>query len=90
MLQRNKFEKEYRRLYSEYKYGTCIWSPLASGILAGRYNDGNIPQDSRFSNAHGAINSVWNKYLGPSKKDETCAKLRSLGELATSLGYTQA
>jgi aryl-alcohol dehydrogenase-like predicted oxidoreductase len=37
-------EKEYiRRTFSEYKYGTTIWSPLAGGILTGKYNDGNIP-----------------------------------------------
>ena len=50
MLVRDNFEKNYRRLFAEYKYGTTIWSPLAGGILAGKYNDGNIPAGSRYDN----------------------------------------
>ena len=48
MLVRDKFEKEYRRIFGEYKYGSTIWSPLAGGILTGKYNDGNIPAGSRY------------------------------------------
>ena len=43
MFNRNRFEKEYARLYSEIGLGTTIWSPLASGLLAGRYIDG-VPE----------------------------------------------
>lgn len=50
MLVRDNFEKNYRRLFAEYRYGTTIWSPLAGGILAGKYNDGNIPAGSRYDN----------------------------------------
>jgi voltage-dependent potassium channel beta subunit len=46
MFERARFEKEYAILYREIGYGTTIWSPLASGLLSGKYNDG-IPQDSR-------------------------------------------
>ena len=46
MLHRRRVEKEYARLYSEIGLGTTIWSPLASGFLTGKYNDG-IPADSR-------------------------------------------
>jgi aryl-alcohol dehydrogenase-like predicted oxidoreductase len=48
MLVRNNCEKLQRRVFSEYRYGSTVWSPLAMGILAGKYNDGNIPEDSRF------------------------------------------
>jgi len=48
MLCRDKFEKEYRRIFAEYKHGSTIWSPLAGGILSGKYNDGNIPAGSRY------------------------------------------
>jgi aryl-alcohol dehydrogenase-like predicted oxidoreductase len=41
MLVREKMEKEYRRLFSETKMGTTIWSPICGGILAGKYNDGS-------------------------------------------------
>jgi voltage-dependent potassium channel beta subunit len=46
MFTRERFEKDYAPLYSELGYGTTIWSPLASGLLTGKYNQG-IPQDSR-------------------------------------------
>ncbi len=46
MFSRERFEKEYALLYSELGYGTTIFSPLASGLLTGKYNEG-IPADSR-------------------------------------------
>ena len=46
MFHRERVEVEYQRLYSEIGLGTTIWSPLASGLLTGKYNDG-IPEDSR-------------------------------------------
>jgi len=46
MFHRERVEKEYHRLYSEIGLGTTIWSPLASGLLTGKYNQG-IPKDSR-------------------------------------------
>lgn len=46
MFVRDRFEQEYAPLYKELGYGTTIWSPLASGLLTGKYNEG-IPQDSR-------------------------------------------
>jgi voltage-dependent potassium channel beta subunit len=46
MLTRERFEKEYAPLYKELGYGTTIWSPLASGILTGKYNQG-IPAGTR-------------------------------------------
>jgi voltage-dependent potassium channel beta subunit len=46
LFHRDRVEKEYARLYQDYGLGTTTWSPLASGLLTGKYNDG-IPQDSR-------------------------------------------
>jgi len=48
MFHRDRFEVEYQPLYEELGYGTTVWSPLASGLLTGKYNDG-IPEDSRVS-----------------------------------------
>lgn len=48
MLNRDKVEKEFVPLYNEIGLGTTIWSPLASGLLTGKYNKG-IPDDSRLS-----------------------------------------
>ena len=46
LLERRKVEVEYKRLYEETGYGNTIWSPLASGLLTGKYSAG-IPEDSR-------------------------------------------
>ncbi|KAK4151616.1 putative voltage-gated potassium channel subunit beta [Chaetomidium leptoderma] len=45
---RDRFEVEYGPLFKQHGYGTTIWSPLASGLLTGKYNDG-IPEDSRLA-----------------------------------------
>lgn len=48
MFRREKIEKEYLPLYNEVGLGTTIWSPLASGLLTGKYVDG-IPEGSRLN-----------------------------------------
>ena len=46
ILWRDRVEKEYRRLYEDIELGTTIWSPLASGLLSGKYLNG-VPEGSR-------------------------------------------
>jgi voltage-dependent potassium channel beta subunit len=46
LLHRDRVETEYARLYEDVGLGTTIWSPLASGLLTGKYLDG-VPDDSR-------------------------------------------
>ena len=46
LLERRNVEKNYARLWEDYRYGNTIWSPLASGLLTGKYKDG-IPAGSR-------------------------------------------
>ncbi|MEO6189453.1 MAG: aldo/keto reductase, partial [Saprospiraceae bacterium] len=48
MLTREKVEVEYAQLYSTVGLGNTIWSPLASGILSGKYADGLV-KDTRLS-----------------------------------------
>lgn len=48
MFHRYRFEVEYGRLYDTIGLGTTIWSPLSSGLLTGKYNNG-IPEDSRMN-----------------------------------------
>ena len=48
LLHRERFEVEYARIFRDLGIGATIWSPLASGLLTGKYNDG-IPKDSRGS-----------------------------------------
>jgi voltage-dependent potassium channel beta subunit len=83
MLVRDRFEKEYASLYRDLGYGTTIWSPLASGILTGKYNDG-IPEDSR-ANLKG-YEWLKNSMLKPEWLD----KVRQLKPIADELGCTQA
>jgi voltage-dependent potassium channel beta subunit len=83
MLVRERFEKEYAILYDELGYGTTIWSPLASGMLTGKYNDG-IPADSR-----GALPGY--EWIRPwLSKPESIEKVRALASVAGDLGCTQA
>jgi voltage-dependent potassium channel beta subunit len=46
LFTRRRVEREYARLYEDWGIGTTIWSPLASGVLTGKYLDG-VPEDSR-------------------------------------------
>ena len=84
LLVRDNMEKKLRRLFKETKYGTTIWSALASGLLSGKYNDGNIPEGSRLD-TNPAAGFLLQKYF-TKDKDETCAKMRKLKELADQLG----
>jgi voltage-dependent potassium channel beta subunit len=82
MLVREKFEKEYARLFKDYGYGSTTWSPLASGLLTGKYNNG-IPADSR-----GALKGYeWlQSSLTNPERLETVKKLQAVAdELGVSL-----
>lgn len=46
LFERKRVEKEYARLYDDIGLGLTTWSPLASGLLSGKYLDG-VPDDSR-------------------------------------------
>lgn len=48
LLHRHKLENEYLEIFKNVGLGTTVWSPLASGLLTGKYNDG-IPENSRFA-----------------------------------------
>src|SRR5829696_1155222 len=48
ILEREKIEKDYVDIFRTVGMGTTIWSPLASGLLTGKYNNG-IPENSRFA-----------------------------------------
>jgi aryl-alcohol dehydrogenase-like predicted oxidoreductase len=57
MLHRTRFEKEYSRVFKELGYGSTIWSPLAGGLLTGKYDASReFPADSRLGLQN---NSKW-------------------------------
>lgn len=83
---RDRFEKEYRYLFERHGYGTTIWSPLCSGILTGKYNDGNIPEGSRLATSDFCKNFLVPRYFGEESKPKTVKFLKGLGEVAKELG----
>jgi voltage-dependent potassium channel beta subunit len=83
LFERKRFEKEYARLFKDYGYGSTIWSPLASGLLTGKYLKG-IPKESR-----GALKGY--SWLRESLTDqEKLDKVRALQPIAKELGCTLA
>jgi voltage-dependent potassium channel beta subunit len=83
MFHRRRVEKEYTPLYRELGYGTTTWSPLASGLLTGKYNDG-VPSGTRA----GLRGYEWiaQTVITP----ERLAKVKQLGPLAADLGCSMA
>lgn len=86
MFHRERVEAEYAQLYRDEGLGTTIWSPLASGVLTGKYNQG-IPEDSRMSLA----GYDWlRKSLESEAGQAQLAKVRELTTLADELGIPMA
>ncbi|ACR80365.1 MULTISPECIES: potassium channel beta subunit family protein [Kosmotoga] len=81
MLVREKVEKEYAPIYEKYGIGLTTWSPLASGVLTGKYNNG-IPEGSRLARFSWLRKSLEEKGL---LSDETLSKVRKLEKIAKSL-----
>jgi voltage-dependent potassium channel beta subunit len=81
---RERFEKEYAKLYTDFGLGTTIWSPLASGLLTGKYKEG-IPAESRL----GAPGNEWlkNHALNENNK-RNLSHLPELQKIAQDLGLT--
>lgn len=83
LLERHRFAPEYQQMYREYGYGSTTWSPLASGLLTGKYTAG-IPGGSR-----GALPGF--EWLQEKLTDETSlGKVRALEPLARGMGASLA
>ena len=83
MLHRDKVEVEYSQIYKTVGLGTTIWSPLASGILTGKYADG-IPDGTRFADEK-------NDWLREARfKEEDIIKTKDLVKIAGELDMTMA
>jgi voltage-dependent potassium channel beta subunit len=81
LLHREKVEAEFLPLYENFGLGTTIWSPLASGILTGKYNDG-IPADSRLNlPGYEWLKNRWTSEEGQQQLE----KVRQLTTLAQEL-----
>jgi aryl-alcohol dehydrogenase-like predicted oxidoreductase len=83
LLERNKLENEYLTIFKTVGMGTTIWSPLAAGLLSGKYNEG-IPEDSRF----GLTGFDWLKDRW--MKEDLLNKVKNLAALAKELDVSMA
>lgn len=81
LVERERFEDEYARIFDELGYGSTTWSPLASGLLTGKYVDG-IPEGSR---------AEVMEWLADTLTDEEAnEKVRRFVEVADDLDCTPA
>jgi voltage-dependent potassium channel beta subunit len=83
LLERHRFGPDYEALYEDYGYGSTTWSPLASGLLTGKYNAG-IPKNSR-----GALDGL--EWLKEQLTDaDRLAKVSALKPIADQMGASLA
>jgi aryl-alcohol dehydrogenase-like predicted oxidoreductase len=85
LLHRERVEQEYAPLYADPGLGTTIWSPLASGLLTGKYNDG-VDAQSRL----GQEQMGWLKDMVLDPAGNRLDKVRRYTALAAGLGLSPA
>lgn len=83
LFERHRFSEGYRQVYEDHGYGSTTWSPLASGTLTGKYQDG-VPEGSRAS----LQDLAWLR--GQITDPERLGKVAALRPLAEQLGATLA
>jgi voltage-dependent potassium channel beta subunit len=83
LFNRQKVEADYSEIYKNVGLGTTIWSPLASGLLTGKYNDG-IPKNSRLNMP--GFEWLRDRVL----TDDKIKKAKKLTELANKMGVSLA
>ncbi|MBN9433547.1 MAG: aldo/keto reductase [Bosea sp.] len=84
IFERHKVEGDYLPLYDLVGLGTTIWSPLASGVLTGKYSKG-IPDDSRLNlPGYEWLKEIWQSEGGKAK----LAKVDELAALAKEIGIS--
>lgn len=86
LLHRERVELEYAPLYEEIGLGTTVWSPLASGLLTGKYDDG-VPEGSRLTTeGYGWLE----RFVLGRDADSRMARVRRFSALARELGESPA
>lgn len=83
LFERDKIEADYAEIYKNVGLGTTIWSPLCSGLLTGKYNEG-IPKNSRFSMAD--MSGIKEKVI----LGDRIKKVKKLQELAAKMNVSIA
>jgi len=85
LIERARVEKEYAALYSTHGLGTTTWSPLASGLLTGKYRDG-VPDDSRLNTP--GYEWLRDRLMG--RQQQLQESLRQFAAIARELGSNEA
>lgn len=83
LFERTKVESDYSEIFKNIGLGTTIWSPLASGLLSGKYNE-SIPKGSRFALA--GFDWLKERWM----TDENLKKVKKLADLSKKLGISTA
>ncbi|ABS60662.1 aldo/keto reductase [Fervidobacterium nodosum] len=86
LIFKKRVEEEYAPIYEKYGIGTTIWSPLASGVLSGKYLEG-IPEGSRLDRWPWLRKTMEERGIF---QEETLQKLKRIKEIAEGLGVTMA
>ncbi|KAI9033019.1 NADP-dependent oxidoreductase domain-containing protein [Hyaloraphidium curvatum] len=90
MFNRQKMEVDYLPLFKNFGMGTTIWSPLASGVLTGKYLSG-VPADSRFgANKDPFMVGLAQRVLESDTAKKRMSIVENLKPVADSLGCTMA
>jgi len=84
MFERDKVEREFLPLYEKVGLGTTVWSPLASGLLTGKYNEGD-PGDTRISMP---MYSWLRQQFESNEVRRRLEKVKQLAKVAGDLGVT--
>lgn len=84
LFHRTRFEKELSPVFEKHGLGTTTWSPLASGLLTGKYNHG-IPADSRLNVA--GLEWLRDRMTGPGSERKLAA-VKQFAAVAAELGTT--
>lgn len=86
MLVREKVENEYVPLFDEFKLGTTVWSPLAGGVLTGKYNY-EIPKEGRLANKDPHIRRIYERvFFGEKIYERRLKEMKELEALAKEVG----
>jgi len=86
MMHRQKVEAEYAEVLENYKTGLTVWSPLAAGLLTGKYLDD--PNAGRLKTQAIKDYYSYNDWFGPENIEKTRARFKGLEEIAKELDGT--
>jgi aryl-alcohol dehydrogenase-like predicted oxidoreductase len=89
LFARQRLESEYEPLFEIYNYGTTTFSPLASGLLSGKYNNG-VPEGSRLAIKDDPILEPLQKDLASDSGKAKIEKVKQLAKIADEVGASVA